>query len=246
MADFLLPEDLTYKITEYLSGNFDNEPCGLLIIRRGKLDFIPINNNSNEPDTFSLDPIKYTNFNRVTYMIVHGHSDNCIPSEHDIIQCNIHNKPYLIFNLLNKEYSVQWPINYYNICGKPYIFGSSDCFEAAHKWYLLHDLVLPTRSYEWKDDWWESGEDYITNEISNWPFKETNTLEYGNLLIFSMGSGGIPNHIGIYQDEDIFFHHAVNRLSCMENLYPIWGKYIVGIYKYENSDIRRLSRGQIW
>jgi len=246
MADFQLPDVITNKIKDYFSKSFNNEPCGLLIIKRGNLDFVPIDNNSTEPDTFSLDPVTYTRYLRVIYMIVHAHDNNCIPSEHDIIQCNLHNKPYLIFDLSNFNYTVIWPENYSKLCGKPYIFGTNDCFESAHKWYLVHGLVMPTRRYEWKDDWWKLGEDYISRDIQEWPFIPVDTLQYGDLLTFSMESNNIPNHLGIYIDQDEFFHHAFNRLSCVENLYPTWGKYIVGIYRYEKSNIRRLPRGQIW
>jgi cell wall-associated NlpC family hydrolase len=51
-------------------------------------------------------------------------------------------------------------------------------------------------------------------------------------LIFTMGAN-VPNHCGVYTGNDIFFHHAVNRLSCRENLYPLWKKYLTGIYRYE-------------
>ena len=246
MADFQLQGDLIDKIKSYFSQAHENEPCGALVIQRGRLNFFPIANFSTEKDTFSFDPVQYTKLIRYTYMIVHAHDDNCIPSEHDILQCDLHNKPYLIFNLLNFDYTVLWPKNYTKLCGKTYQFGVNDCFEAAHKWYLVHDVVMPTRRHQWKDDWWINGEDYIAKELADWPFKPVQDLKYGDLLVFSMDSAGTPNHLGVYVDNDDFFHHAANRLSCIENLNPIWGKHIIGIYRYENSSIRGLPRGQIW
>jgi proteasome lid subunit RPN8/RPN11 len=245
MADFQVPEDILTKIKTYFSLSHSNEPCGALCIVKGKLRFYPIENHSTVPDTFSLDPVQYTRVIRHVCMIVHGHSNNCIPSEHDIIQSNIHGIPYLIFNLQNYDYDIVWPDAYINLSGKSYKFGVNDCFEAARKWYMIHGLVFDIRK-NWEDDWWEKGFDYFKAEISAWGFVPTEHLEYGNLITFSMGSSGIDNHLGIYIDNDEFFHHAANRLSCRENLYPTWGEHITGIYKYENSNFRGFSRRQIW
>ena len=53
-----------------------------------------------------------------------------------------------------------------------------------------------------------------------------------DLLIFQI-SENVPDHCGVYLGNDIFFHHAENRLSCREHLYPLWGKKIVGIYRHD-------------
>ena len=245
MADFQLQDDILHKIKQDFSRNHANEPCGVLFIQRGRLNYVSLDNLSSQKDTFSLDPIQWAKYGRYTYMIVHGHDDNCVPSEHDVLQCNVHNKPYLIFNLQNFEYSVTYPDNYNKLCGKNYIFGTQDCFEAAHRWYLVHDIVMPTRRKQWKDDWWEEGLDYISEELKDWPFVPVQDLKYGDLLVFAMDSK-IPNHLGIYLDSDDFFHHAANRLSCIENLNPIWGKHIIGIYRYEACYTGGIPRRQIW
>ena len=42
----------------------------------------------------------------------------------------------------------------------------------------------------------------------------------------------VANHCGVFLGNDVFYHHAVNRLSCRENLYPFWVKYIHKVYRY--------------
>ena len=42
----------------------------------------------------------------------------------------------------------------------------------------------------------------------------------------------VNNHCGVYLGNDIFYHHAEERLSCRENLYPRWHKWLVGAYRY--------------
>lgn len=245
MEDFQLPEDLVDNIKSYFKVPQANEPCGALIIVKGKLRFKPLKNSSLVQDTFILDPIEYVSINRNIFILIHGHPTDCAPSVHDIAQADLHNIPYMIFNLSNMEYSIYWPKNYLRLCGRSYNFGIDDCFEACRKWYSIHGVFTPSRNPNWQDDWWLSGQDYIGEEINKWPFIPTDSMKYGDLLVFTMGAD-VPNHLGVYLDEDMFFHHAGNRLSCKEELLPMWGKHITGIYRHETSSIRRISWGEIW
>ena len=83
---------------------------------------------------------------------------------------------------------------------------------------------------KWLDNWWEHGYNYISNEIFNWPVEQVKDLMYGDILALTV-QGDIPNHIAVYLDNDIIYHHAVNRLSCRENMYPFWAENIYGIYR---------------
>ena len=67
--------------------------------------------------------------------------------------------------------------------------------------------------------------------IKNWGGVKVDTPQKNDVLIFKV-KADVPDHCGVYLGNDIFFHHAENRLSCRENLYPFWAKYIVGIYRH--------------
>ena len=56
----------------------------------------------------------------------------------------------------------------------------------------------------------------------------------GDIIIFKIYNN-IPNHCGVYLEEDIFIHHAENRLSCRESLYPFWIKNILRYARYAKS-----------
>jgi proteasome lid subunit RPN8/RPN11 len=247
MEDFQLPEDLLGKIVDYFSQEHTNEPCGALIITRGKLKFKAIKNTSETPDTFILDPIQYTAISRNIFMLVHGHDDNCVPSKHDMVQSDKLNIPYMIFNLSNMEYFIYYPLNYLKLLGKEYQFGVNDCFESCRSWYLMHGIIMPERLSHWEDDWIDKGFSYIEDEIGLWPFVPVPyEPKYGDLIIFSDYKTGLGNHLGIYVEDDKFFHHAYKRLSCVDELFPLWWKSVKGMYRYENGPIRRLSWGEIW
>ena len=117
--------------------------------------------------------------------------------------------------------------------GRDYEFGVNDCFEAARDYYLSTGLDIPNRPL-FEDDWWDKGLNYFTDDyIASWGFKRIEgNMQKGDLIIFTI-QANIPNHCGVYLGNDIFYHHAEHRLSCRENLYPLWKKSITGVYRYE-------------
>lgn len=240
MEVFLLQEDLIDKCKIWLNSHTDtSEPCAAITTQKGKYKLVPLSNSSNDPENFFALGSDYVrlSLNSDILFIVHAHPDNCIPSEYDISCCNTVNIPYIVFNKENLTYSTVYPSNYKNLIGREYTFGTYDCFEACRDWYMYHNIILPARDTEWKDDWWLEGLDYI-KDFESWGFKEVTSLQYGDLLVFGQD---VYNHIGVYIDNDIFFHHAVNRLSCRESIYPFWGSMLKKVYRYEKSNITRNS-----
>ena len=72
--------------------------------------------------------------------------------------------------------------------------------------------------------------------IQNWNHREVKEPQENDVLIFTV-EADVPNHCGVYIGNDCFFHHAVNRLSCREHLYPFWIKYLTGVYRYDENSV---------
>lgn len=241
MALSQLPDVIISQVKEHAHREAPRESCGVVIIKRGKRSYIECKNVSDQEDHFMIDPIQFTKLSLqgdIEY-IVHSHTSGNQPSDHDIKACNAVNIPYLIYYNEYDTYRVLECKKRNHLIGRDYIFGEQDCFEAARDWFLAHNIIMPPRR-KWLDNWWEHGYNYIANEISDWPIRQVNNLKYGDVLALQV-EGDMPNHIAIYLDNDIIYHHAVNRLSCRENMYPFWGEIIHGIYRYEGSDIKRIS-----
>lgn len=246
MADFQLPEDIILQIKIHALSVAPQECCGVILVKKGKRKYYPCTNISKEPDSFIVDPIEYTRVSMqgdVEY-IVHSHTSGQSPSEHDIQAYNVLKIPYLIYYIESDTYGVYCHKGYNKLIGRDYIFGEQDCFEAARDWFLVHGIIMPPRR-KWLDNWWEQGYNYISSEVLNWPVEQVKDLIYGDILALTI-NGDIPNHIAIYLDNDIIFHHAVNRLSCRENMYPFWAENIYGIYRYKDSSPGGIPRGKIW
>ena len=118
------------------------------------------------------------------------------------------------------------------LVGREYVFGITDCFEAARDYYLEYfNIDLKTREM-FEDDWWFKGIDYFEEAyIKTYGFNKVEAPEVGDMLVFAVNSQ-VGNHCGIYLGDNTFFHHAVNRLSCREAISTLWVNSLIGVYRY--------------
>lgn len=217
------------------------EACGIIAVKLGKLQWFPCENIAeNKLEFFAFNAKQYIKIARESDIIgiVHSHiGESCEPSEWDIEMCNSLGITYYIFNFPNLDsYVLEPKETITDLYGREYNFGTADCFEAVRDFYKTVDIHLQHR-YIFDEKWWEKKDSnyfcdsFIQKFYENCVPVESNFKKY-DLLVFNVNSE-IPNHCGIYLGEDVFYHHAVNRLSCRENLYPFWKQYITRAYRHE-------------
>lgn len=226
------------EIQQHFEKEYPREGCGLIGVVKGKKRFFPCENVAIDENDFIMSSVDYMKYKKAMDIvgIVHNHPDGSNkPSKADIDNCNAVGIPYYIFSYPEMELNILEPkLNVNPLLGREYCFGIRDCFEAMRDWLASEDIHIPPRDL-FEDDWWEKGLNYFTEEnIKNWNHKKVNTPQKNDVLIFQI-EADVPNHCGVYLGEDVFFHHAVNRLSCRESLFPFWREHIVGIYRYDNS-----------
>lgn len=222
-------------IEDHFKREYPREGCGVIGISKGKTTWIPCTNIAEDDEDFKFDSKEYLTIRKACDIIaiIHSHPNGTSePSEHDIASCNALRIPYYIFSYPDMDLTVCNPKNYKKpLIGRSYNFGTQDCFEAARDWYIENGYKVEPRDV-FEDSWWKKDIDYFNNTyIESKGFVKTDTAEKACLLIFTIDSP-VPNHCGVYLGNDVFFHHATNRLSCRENLYPFWIKHLTGIYKY--------------
>jgi proteasome lid subunit RPN8/RPN11 len=222
-------------IKAHFDKEYPREACGVIGIVKGKKVWFPCRNIAENDEDFIMSSEDWFEVKKKAdiFAIVHNHIDSSNePSQSDINNCNALGIPYYIFSYPELELNILEPKKTFNpLIGREYVFGSSDCFEAMRDWLASENIQIPAREV-FEDDWWEKGIDYFTEEnIKNWNHIKVDNPQKNDVLIFAVDSS-IGNHCGVYLENDIFFHHAVNRLSCRESLYPFWVKYIIGIYRY--------------
>ena len=222
-------------IKNHFDKEYPREGCGIIGLVKGKKVWFPCRNVAENNEDFVMSSEDWFEVKKKAdiFAIVHNHIDSSNePSQSDLNNCNALGIPYYIFSYPEVQLNIVEPKENFNpLIGREYCFGSSDCFEAMRDWLSSKNIQIPAREI-FEDDWWEKGLDYFTEEnIKNWNHKKVDSPQKNDVLIFAVDSA-IGNHCGVYLGNDVFFHHAVNRLSCRESLYPFWGKHIIGIYRY--------------
>lgn len=238
--DKLLPEIELHFIKTY-----PKEGCGLLGVRDGELHWLACKNIATEDENFIIDSREFFKYKRMYDIVgvVHSHPDSsCEPSEVDINVCNSLCIPYYIFSYPTMEmYYLEPEVNNTELYGRDYEFGKADCFEAIRDYLATKNILLPPRElfggdyFPQQDGFWETNTEYLSPEKAlDWDHKkvELKDIRENDVLIFKVYSP-VNNHCGVYLGDDIFYHHAQNRLSTRESLYPFWAKFLTGAYRYE-------------
>ena len=230
--------DYIDDIKKHFEEEYPREGCGILSVKKGKKVWTPCKNLAEDEEDFVIDSTEFLRVKRTSDIIaiVHSHPDaSPEPSEGDIKYCNTLGIPYYIFSYPEMDLHVLKPkVNTTELYGREYEFGVRDCFEASRDYLKTKGINIPLRM-PFEDDWWEKGLDYFNDElISEWnhfpiPIPE---IQANDILIFRVLAER-NNHCGVYIGNDHFYHHANERLSCRESLYPLWHKYLVGAYRYD-------------
>jgi len=228
--------DQVEQIEEHFKEWYPKEGCGVLVAIKGKKEWIACDNVAKDGDDFVIDSKQYIAASRKGDIvgIVHSHPDcSNEPSGNDIKYCNTLGIPYYIFSYPEMELNILQPERSNKILkGREYEFGVNDCFEAMRDYLALQNIKIPSRA-AFEDDWWEKGLDYFTDEIiKDYGYTRVEgNMQANDVIIFTINAS-VGNHCGVYLGDDVFFHHAENRISCRENLYPFWKQHISGVYRY--------------
>ena len=224
------------NIRKHFEECYPKEGCGVFAAIKGERVWFPCTNVSEEENNFIIDSTEYMKICQQGDIIgiVHSHPNgSCKPSETDIKYCNAIGIPYYIFSYPEMELHIQQPEKVKKpLYGREYEFGVNDCFEAMRDYLMSEGIKIPSRA-AFEDDWWHKGLNYFTDEIiEDYGYRRVyDNMQKNDVIIFSI-QASVGNHCGVYLGDDVFFHHAENRLSCRESLYPFWKKYITGVYRH--------------
>lgn len=224
------------SIKEHFEKEYPREGCGVISVVKGRKQFFPCTNVASDAEDFVIDSQEYMKLHKTTDIIaiVHSHPDaSNEPSSSDIANCNALGMPYYIFSYPSMELNIVQPKTIAKpLIGREYVFGSTDCFEATRDYLREYFQIEVKRREPFEDDWWEKGLDYFTEErFKDYGFESVSEPKVGDVLLFAVQSP-VANHCGVYLGGQTFYHHAVHRLSCRENLSKMWVDSLVGVYRY--------------
>lgn len=217
---------------------FPGECCGVIVNK----EYIRCQNISNFQDQFEIDPVDLAHAEEIGEIqaYVHSHPNaSARASELDLIQIELHKKPWVICAYPDIEFQVYEPCGYQApLVGRNYQHGWQDCYSLVRDFYQReYGIALP--DFERLDRWWESAENaslYLDN-FSKAGFSEVKDLQYGDVMLCRVGRTEHVNHAVIWLGDNgalkseqtepcvgssLILHHPYNRKSVREVFGQQW------------------------
>lgn len=162
---------------------------------------------------------------------VHSHPDgSATPTDIDVVEMNIQNKPYIIVGCASKTVEIWYP-TIVPLLGRPYVHGKQDCYTLVRDYYQREcGIALP--DFEREDLWWNDRNHaplYADNfKAAGFVEISREEIQKHDVLLCYWGDTVHVNHALIYlgsngelkseKTEDcvgtrLFLHHAYNGLS---------------------------------
>ena len=224
------------EILSYFLEKYPEEGCGILQNKKGKLVWIPSTNEAENPEEefiINSDDYLRASLTGDIYAVVHSHPDTSADlSEADKKASDYLGVKYIVYSVPDGK-RVEYTPRKEALLGRKYEFETNNCYTLARDFYK-EKLNTTIPIIQFKDNWWEDGLNYFDDLFEEFGFVEVEEPEFGDLIFFKVYNS-VPNHCGIYLEEDIFMHHAINRLSCRESLYPLWINKVSRYVRYAKS-----------
>jgi len=183
---------------------------------------------------------------------VHSHPNSSArASEVDLLQIELHQKPWVICAYPDTEFQVYEPRGYKApLIGRNYIHGIQDCYTIVRDFYK-RELGIDLIDFERTDRWWEDP-DHASLYLSGFckaGFSEVNELQYGDVMLCRVGRTEHVNHAVIWLGgktglrsegsepcvgSSIILHHPYGRKSIREVFGQQWQERVVKIVRHRN------------
>lgn len=204
------------------------ECCGLAIVERGKLRYVPCRNlygPGAEVDAFAIDSADYAAAEErgEIVAVVHSHVGvPPVPSMADRVSMNLSTVPWLIVNTPSGEWSLNHPDGYKApLIGRPFVHGVLDCYSLVRDYYRENcGIDLPDIHRD--DRWWDKGQTLYLDHFEAAGFvqiAERDLREHDGILM--MSGSKTPNHAAVYIGGNVIVQHVMGRLSSRD----VWGGY---------------------
>ena len=247
-----LTAKLKKAIQLHASEIYPDECCGVIVDQK----YIRCRNISDDKNQFEIhhEDLAQAEDAGEIQAYVHSHPDaSARASEIDLIQIELHEKPWVICAYPDVEFQVHEPFGYKApLVGRNYIHGIQDCFAIVRDFYKRElDITIP--DYQRQDKWWESKENaslYLDN-FEKEGFIEVSDPQYGDVLLCRVGRTEHVNHAVIWlgdnavlKSEDtepcigsaLILHHPYNRKSIREIFGQQWQERVVKVVRYAQNN----------
>lgn len=213
-------------IREHAEACAPRECCGLAVVRKGKLRYVPCCNllAGASADVFAIDPADYAVAEDMGAIaaIVHSHvNESPQPSMADLVGIEESRLPWLIVNHPVGTWTLTEPSGYIApLTGRPFVHGVLDCYSLIRDWYIRERGILLPDGHPRAERWWEKGDDLYRQNFAAAGFVEIEECELqpGDVILMQ-NMAPVTNHGAIYLGENRILQHCMGRLSSRD----VWG-----------------------
>jgi proteasome lid subunit RPN8/RPN11 len=219
----MISKRIKQEIIDHADECAPRECCGLVVIKKGKRQYIKCRNIADNGNDFAIHPEDYADAedSGKIVMVVHSHPrSNPLPSDADLIGCEQSGVEWAIIAGITKEIHTFKPSGYVQpLLGREFVHGVLDCYSFIYDYY---DQVLGIKlpQYERKHNWWLEGQNLYLDNFEAAGFYEVDDLQYGDMILMKVGSP-VPNHGAVYIGDGKIEHHQTMRLSSRD-VYGGW------------------------
>lgn len=218
-------EEVLDAIKAHAAQSYPKECCGLVIVYRGKLKYVPCRNMSEANDMFVINHEDYAAAEDAGEIleIVHSHCNiGPQPSQADLVGCEKTNKPWIIVSWPTGQIQRIEPSGYKApLLGRQFFHGVLDCYSLCRDYYrevLSIDIPDFHRDFEW---WLKNQNLYMDNfKLAGFVQVPTEELREHDGIIMQVCSP-VPNHAAIYIGDNKIIQHVMNRISSRD-VYGGW------------------------
>lgn len=246
-----LTDEIKAAIQAHAAECFPAECCGLIV----NDVYVQCRNISKHTDQFEIHPedLAMAEDSGEIQAFVHSHPNaSARASELDLLQIELHQKPWVICAYPDIEFQVYEPCGYRApLVGRNYIHGIQDCYSIVRDFYE-RELGINLIDFEREDAWWEhkESESLYLDGFGEAGFIEVNDLQYGDVMLCRVGRTEHVNHAIIWLGDQtalkseqteacvgssIILHHPYGRKSTREVFGHQWQERVVKVVRYENN-----------
>ncbi|ATE60174.1 C40 family peptidase [Thauera sinica] len=217
------------------------ECCGLAVVRKGRLRYVPCRNVAGDSAEFEIPPDDWAAAEDKGEIVAVCHSHVLIPptpSLADRVMCERTGLPWLIVNHPRGTFRVIVPEGYRApLVGRSYSHGVLDCYTILQDYYR-ETLGLGLPDVPHADEWWLCGQDLYRQHFEAAGFVQVgdgthrDIREHDGLLM--QVASPVPNHGAVVLGDGQILHHPAHRLSSRDVYGGYWREITTHVLRHRS------------
>jgi proteasome lid subunit RPN8/RPN11 len=219
-----IKDEILDAIRAHAAESSPRECCGVVIVERGRVRYVPCRNRAAKAEHFLLSEDDYADAEDRGHVMAVVHSHPYLPptpSQADMVGCEKSGLPWLIVNHPLGHWHYFEPTGYVApLIGREFVHGVLDCYSLCRDYYATIGLNLS--DYERDMDWWLNGGDLYRKYFAAEGFVEVfDEPRQHDAFLMQLGSP-VPNHAAVYIGDGLILHHVMHRLSSRDVYGGMW------------------------